>query len=292
MNNGILFALGTALCWGTSPLLLKNGLRNASVGVGTVLQQAVITVTLLISTLFTVDHPTTAVSGSAFLIFLLAGVVGSYLGRTLFVRGVDEVGPSRAQLLKNAAPLITVILAIPLLGESMTPGIAIGGLGIITGLIFVTGIHPIKTMTGPQLKALQAPLLAAVCYGIVPILKKLGLSAGGDPIAGALIVQLVGLVLLLVAGRFLRVTFKWERIPLSSFLYFVSVGVLQAIGSICTFYALSYAPAVIVVPIWNAQPLVTMGLSRLTLSQKEPLAVTDFAAAILIVLGVVILYQA
>ena len=47
----------------------------------------------------------------ASLIFAGTGVVGAYLGRTLFVKSVDQIGASRAQSLNNSSPLITVLLA-------------------------------------------------------------------------------------------------------------------------------------------------------------------------------------
>jgi drug/metabolite transporter (DMT)-like permease len=116
MESGILYALVAGLFWGTSPVLVKRGLAGADVSAATLYQQATILLTLFLSALLEGDLFSGKIPSVAVLIFAGTGVVGAYLGRTLFVRSVDQIGASRAQSLNNSSPLITVLLAAAVLG--------------------------------------------------------------------------------------------------------------------------------------------------------------------------------
>src|SRR5262245_5669578 len=289
METGDIYALIAGLFWGTSPVLVKRGLAHASVSAATLCQQATILLTLLCSAILEGDLFAGKIPPVAILIFCATGVVGAYLGRTLFVKSVDQIGASRAQSLNNSSPLITVLLAAPLLGETLSPMVLIGVLLIISGVFFVTetkiasphsAATPILTMTS---------VLATVCYGIVPVLKKFGTDHGGPPVLGALVMHATGLVLLLTLGSFLKIERKPERIPTNSLVCFVLAGVLYAIGSIFTLKALVYAPASVVAPIWSAQPIVSFFLAKTTLKGIEEVSLKDGAAAALVVAGVLVL---
>jgi drug/metabolite transporter (DMT)-like permease len=72
-------------------------------------------------------------------------------------------------------------------------------------------------------------------------------------------------------------------------LCFISAGVLYAIGSIMTLKALVYAPASIAAPIWSAQPIVSFFLAKATLKGIEEVTLEDGLAAVLVVVGVMVL---
>lgn len=107
--------------WGTSPVLVKRGLAHSSVSAATLYQQATILLTLLCAALIEGDLFAGKIAPLAVLIFCATGVVGAYLGRTLFVRSVDQIGASRAQSLNNSSPLITVLLT------ALCSGAVVGG---------------------------------------------------------------------------------------------------------------------------------------------------------------------
>jgi drug/metabolite transporter (DMT)-like permease len=225
----------------------------------------------------------------AILIFSVTGIVGAYLGRTLFVKSVDQIGASRAQSLNNTSPLITVLLAALLLGEPLSPAVLVGVLLIISGIFFVTEPKPDGRGSDTSRMLTMTPVLATVCYGIVPVLKKFGTDHGGPPVLGALVMHATGLILLLTLGSLLRIERKLEKIPTQSLLCFASAGFLYAIGSIFTLKALTHAPASVVAPIWSAQPIVSFFLAKTTLNGIEEVSLKDGAAAALVVAGVLVL---
>lgn len=289
MDVGIMYALIAALLWGTSPILVKRGLVNANVSAATLVQQTTILLTLVGSALIEGDLLSGNIAPLAVLIFCAAGLVGAYLGRTLFVKSIDQIGASRAQSLNNSAPLITVVLAAALLGESLSIRVLGGVLLIISAVFFITERRTENGGVASRRALTPTPLLATLCYGVVPVLKKFATDNGGPPVTGALVMHATGLVLLLSVGSLLRIERKWQPIPRMSLAYFVAAGVLYAAGSICTLKALVHAPASVVAPIWSAQPIISFFLAKATLKGIEEVGVKDGAAAALVVAGVLVL---
>lgn len=220
-------------------------------------------------------------------VFVVTGIVGAYLGRTLFVKSVAQIGASRAQSLSNSSPLITVLLAALLLGETLSPAVLGGVLLIIAGVFFVT--TPQSEDSGAVHTLTLTSIVATLCYGIVPVLKKLGTDLGGPAVLGALVMHATGLALLLTLGRLLKIELKWHKLPVSSFVCFVAAGVLQGVGSILTLKALFYAPASVVAPIWNTQPIISFILTKALLQGIEVVTMRDGVAAALVVAGVLVL---
>jgi drug/metabolite transporter (DMT)-like permease len=289
MEMGIVYALCAGVFWGTSPVLVKRGLAGADVSAATLYQQATILLTLLFSAFAEGDLFAGKIPGKAVLIFAGTGIVGAYIGRTLFVKSVDQIGASRAQSLNNSSPLITVLLAAAALGERLSLAVVIGVMFIISGVFFVTQSDGAAVETARPRRITTAAALATLCYGIVPVLKKLGTDHGGPPVLGALVMHATGLVLLMTLGNLLKIERKWQKIPMNSFACFVAAGFLYAIGSIFTLKALVHAPASVVAPIWSAQPIVSFFLAKATLKGIEEVTFRDGAAAALVVLGVLVL---
>ncbi|MBM2803718.1 MAG: family transporter [Deltaproteobacteria bacterium] len=273
METGVLYALIAGLLWGTSPVLVKRGLAHSNVSAATLIQQATILLTLLVAALLAGDLFAGNISRLALSVFCATGVVGAYLGRTLFVKSVDQIGASRAQSLNNSSPLVTVLLAGLFLGEPLTLTVVAGVILIISGVFFVT--DPETKSNGTSRRAITLPsVLAIICYGVVPVLKKFGTENG---------------LLLLTVGSLLKIELKWERIAPQSLTCFIAAGMLYAIGSIMTLKALVYAPASIAAPIWSAQPIVSFLLAKVTLKGIEEVTFKDGIAAVLVVLGVLVL---
>lgn len=294
METGIACALAAALCWGTSPVLVKRGLRHSNVSAAVLQQQvgSVLTLVLIIVLPFSAVHlrmPWTAAG-----VFVSVGLVGSFLGRTFVLKGIDEVGASKAQSIANSAPLLTAVYAIVLLGESATPLILVGVVLIVTGLLLITRGTAGDQDPGRPLsfKAFLNPLLSIVFFGFGPILKKVAILTGGTPIPGALITHVTGLALILSFGRVLRIDWRvGVRLTGDSYFFLLLSGFFQGVGSILTYLAVSHAPAIIVAPIWNVQPLITFSLARVLLRGDEAVTLKDGLAAVLVVAGVFFLFQ-
>ena len=185
---------------GTSPVLVKRGLRHSNISAAVLLQSVgSVLVLVLIIPFGEVEllMPWTAAG-----VFVSVGLVGSFLGRTFALKGIDEVGASRAQSIVNSAPLLTAVYAVILLGETATPLILIGVVLIVSGLLVITRGSPDDDDRRPfRLKGFLNPLLAIVFFGFGPILKKVAILAGGTPVPGSLITHVTGLALIMFFGR-------------------------------------------------------------------------------------------
>jgi drug/metabolite transporter (DMT)-like permease len=288
METGVIYALIAGLFWGASPVLVKRGLVNSNVSAATLYQQAAILLTLILFALLEGNLFSGKISQTAVFVFAATGVVGAYLGRTLFVKSVAQIGASRAQSLNNSSPLVTVLLAALFLGERLTPMILAGVVLIVSGVFFITKVEQRHESAVARTITLTS-ILATVCYGIVPVMKKFGTDIGGPPVMGALVMHATGLFLLLSLGRFLKIDLKSHRVPIASSFCFVVAGVLQGVGSILTLTALVHAPASVVAPIWNTQPIVSFFLARWLLKGIEVVTLRDGMAAVMVVLGVIVL---
>ena len=289
METGIFYALIAGLFWGSSPVLVKRGLVGSDVSAATLYQQATILLTLVLAAVLEGNPMAQRIAPLPLAVFIATGIVGAYLGRTLFVKSVAQIGASRAQSLNNSSPLITVLLAALLLGETLSPALLGGVLLIIAGVFFVTTTDAQGEDSGAARTLTLTSIMATLCYGVVPVLKKFGTDLGGPPVLGALVMHATGLALLLTLGRLLKIELKWHKLPLSSFLCFVGAGVLQGIGSILTLKALLYAPASVVAPIWNTQPIISFILTKVLLQGIEVVTLRDGVAAALVVMGVLVL---
>jgi uncharacterized membrane protein len=213
--------------------------------------------------------------------FVLAGLIGTIGGRLLRFVSIDRVGASIAAALTNLNPLVSAGLAIILLGEQVTLPILAGTVVIVVGTILLSlGGHRI----GVRPVDLSLPLLSALCFGVVAILRKLGLSHMGA-IAGTAINALTALVVftafLLASGRRHVMVCRGR-----SLAYFVAAGVAENVGVFLNVVALSLGTVSVVAPLYGSTPIFVLFLSLIFLRGIEALNTRIVIGTLLIVLGI------
>ncbi len=285
---GIIYALAGGIVWGLVPPLVKRGLVGSDVDAAVTIQQVAMVPFLVLVWIVGYDGAGLPVPLPAVVTFVVLGAVGAFFGRVFLLRAIDQVGASRAQSIKNASPLLTTVIGVTLLGETATAGTFGGVIAIVVGIL-ITHVKTTATEPSAPLIGFVNAFLSFAFYSLGPILKRLGVLQGGDPIVGALITQITGLAIIFLAGKVLRIRIVFRGVPLASTVCFATSGVVHAIGTIFTFLAVVHAPAVIVGPIWNIQPLVTFALAHFTLKGIEIVRVQDGVGAGLIVGGVFLL---
>lgn len=291
LQLGIAYALLSGILWGFGPLLLKRGMKDSNVSTATLIEQYVSVLTLIVLAAHQGELLSRELSAPAFWSFVGAGAIGASFGKIFYYKGIDKVGASKSVSVKNSSPILTTILAVIFLGEELTFLIAVGVVLIVVGIGVLTQPENKGERKPNQLAYFFYPIMSAICFGINPIFKKIGVTAARLPTLGTLITQSTALVMMLTVGRFLNIKPKWERVPTKSLVLFVLAGVTEALGSLFTFFALVYAPAVLVSPIWRISPLVTFGLAHFTLKGIEVVTLRDGVAASLIVGGIFVLSQ-
>ena len=289
MGLGIIYALAGGIVWGFVPPLVKRGLIHSDVDAAVTVQQLAMVAFLLVVWVAGYGAGGLPVPLPAVATFVILGAIGAFFGRVFLLRAIDQIGASKAQSIKNASPLLTAVIGVTFLGESATLGTFGGVIVIVAGILLITHTKGSEAEPAAPLAGLGNAALSFVFYSLGPILKRLGVLQGGDPIVGAVITQVTGLMFIGLLGKTVHIRIVWRGVPLAGAVLFAASGVVHAIGTILTFLAVVHAPAVIVGPIWNIQPLVTFALAHFTLKGIEIVRVQDGVGAALIVGGVFLL---
>jgi uncharacterized membrane protein len=287
LSTAVLFALAAGLLWGVSPSLLKKGLANSTVSTATLTSQYVSTVTLILIAAVERELWSELLTWQVFAVFAAAGVAAS-VGKIFLNKGIDTVGASKSVSVKNSSPIITVVLGATLLGEHVDLPIVLGVTFIVGGVVLLTRV--MTKESGPNgWVYFMYPLLSALCFGINPVIKKVGMLQSNLPALGALINHSTALAFMLTGGRLLKIRPSRERVPHNSLILFAISGLCEGVASLSTYHALQYGPAILVAPIWRVSPLITFLLAHFTLQGLESVTRRDGLAAGLIVGGVWVL---
>ncbi len=291
LQTGMAYALSAGVLWGIGPLLLKRALKYTNVSTATLVEQNVSVFLLVALAGYSGEVSQIDVTGRAFWAFFLAGGVGASFGKVFYYKGIDKVGASKATSVKNSSPFLTAILAIVFLGEALSWYIFAGVMLIVLGIVVITQTQASGEPSVDRFQYFLFPIISALCFGVNPIFKKIGMNAATLPVAGTMITQVTALLFMLLFAKPIGLQIKFERVPLKALMLCTLSGITEGLGSLCTFYALIYGPAAILSPMWRISPLVTFGLAHFTLKGIEVVTPRDGAAAGLIVAGVFVLSQ-
>jgi len=271
-------ALISAFLSAAATILIRHGLQRYGPYTGVWINVTVGAVGLWIAVLVTggLGHP----SPRALALFMLAGLVGTVAGRMLRFLAIEAVGASISAGFMNLTPLVSSGLAILLLGERVTLPIVLGTVVIVVGTTLLStggrslGVRPVL---------LWLPALSATCFGIVAILRKLGLS-GAAPIPGAAVNVSTALI---AFTAFLLATGQARAMRCSgrSLLYFIAAGLAENLSVFLVILALSMGAVSVVAPLTNVGPIFVLLLSAMFLRGIEILNARVIGGTLLIVLG-------
>jgi len=275
-------ALSSALCSAVSTALIQRGLRGSNFYAGFWINIAVGVIGLWSAVLLLVPYE--EYSWRAVPYFVFSGVVGTAGGRLFRVVAIHKVGASVAAAINNLAPLIASGLAILLLGERVTLPIVTGTLIIVAGAVLLSLSG---RQVGFRVRHLAYPLLAASCFGVVAVVRKLGLHQ-----AGPLFDSAINITAAMVASTAFVVTSGNRgalRCDRRSLLYFIGGGIAENGGVFLVLLALGFGDVSVVIPLAATAPLFVLLLAYLFPSAAEKLSWRVVGGAVLIVLGVVLL---
>lgn len=272
-------ALVAAVLSAGATIFIRQGLRTSGALTGFWINVLVGMISLWIAVAVTGGPG--PVSARALGYFVLAGLVGTVAGRLFRFLAIDRVGASVATALINLNPMIATILAIILLGERVTVPIVVGTLVIVLGTILLSvsggeiGFRP---------RLLWLPILSATCFGMVSILRKLGLGGAGPVIGTALNVTTAAIAFaafMLVTGQ--RDALVTRGRPLA---YFAAAGLMENAAVFLNIVALGMGTVSVVTPLYGSSPIFVLLLSFFFLRGIEALTARVVAGTLLIVLGI------
>jgi uncharacterized membrane protein len=287
----------------------NNASMRRGVLTGSVLQAMAITVPigLPISLLVAVATGSLAAvagfSSRALVALSLSGILHFVWGRYCNYRATRAIGTNLVAPIQQINLIVTLLLAIWILGETLTPLRVLGIALVLLGPSFTLRERGIKPALRPQAalgadvtrqdlaadpadEAMVAEqplfrpsyaegyfwaLLSATGYGLSPILVRIGLEGKGlaVSVAGNLVASLAATAvmgLFLLPPRQLRHALAVGREPAK---WFTLSGVLVAVSQLFLYMAMSIAPVTVVSPINRLSILFRLYFSRLLNPQHE-----------------------
>jgi uncharacterized membrane protein len=283
----------------------NNASMRRGVLTGSVLQAMAITVPIGLPISFLVAVATgslAAVAGfspRALVALSLSGIMHFVWGRYCNYRATRAIGTNLVAPIQQINLIFTLLLAILILGETLTPLRVLGIALVLLGPSFTLRERNPKTVpalgadvTRQDLSAepadeliVAAPpvfqpsyaegyfwaLLSATGYGLSPILVRIGLEGKGlaASVAGNLVASLAATVvmgLFLLPPRQLAHALAVGREPAK---WFTLSGVLVAVSQLFLYMAMSIAPVTVVSPINRLSILFRLFFSRLLNPEHE-----------------------
>ncbi|GAB7094048.1 hypothetical protein JCM30237_12000 [Halolamina litorea] len=283
-------ALVPALLWGFSPVLSKRGMAAG----GTSLQ-ASLAVVLVDSTLYLAGLAILR-GGDAFAgldtttlgVFLLAGVVGTALGRLATFAGVDRVGASVNSAGVSARPLFATMLAVAFLGEPASLSTAVGVVVLVVGLA-VLALAKGGDAEGWESYELLFPVAAAVCFAFGNVLRRYGLTSSSVTSLEAVALNELAALAVLAGYAVARGRLgDLKTAPRETWGYFAASGTVTAVALLSLFAALGHPEGTVAVvdPLAATAPLFTTVFAYFLLGDLERVTRGVVVGAALIVLGV------
>jgi uncharacterized membrane protein len=215
------------------------------------------------------------------LFFVLAGLVGTATGRLLRFVSIDKVGASVTAALNNLYPFISTALAILVLGEEVTVAIAAGTVVIVLGTVLLSasggrvGFRPHHAIY---------PVLSATCFGVVAVLRKIGLTGMG-PVEGLAVNVLTALV---VVSAVMLLFSRREALQCDarSLGYFIVAGVAENGGVFLALLSLQVGTVSVVAPLAGTAPVFALVFSYFFLRGVERLTAQVVLGTLCVVAGV------
>jgi len=296
MFLGELAALGTALCWSTGAnLFAAAGRRMGSV----VLNRLRITaaVPMLCLALLVVRGSPWPTWATAFQIGILAlsGLIGFVFGDNYYFRSLVILGPGRAALLSSLAPLFTVLIAWPALGERPGPLAALGMALTMGGVWWVLAEREVRLHThveGSVAVGVVAGVLAGLGQAVGYVLSKAALDTGIDALSGTVIritAACVGVWLLAAWRGAARSSFGALRDRKATGLMLGGALAGPFLGVTLSLAALQYIEAGVAASITAVYPIPTLMLSA-AVGHERP-TWRGFLGAGVAVAGVIVLFM-
>jgi drug/metabolite transporter (DMT)-like permease len=278
--TAVLLACASAFLFGGMTVTLRLGLRGAP-------DAAVATIATVL--------PALAVSLAAVVVevargdrlgiehawpYLLAGLLAPGSSQVLFTLAVRDAGPSRASVAVGTAPLVSVAIALAVLGEPARAPLIVGAVLVVAG-----GVALVGERDRPEHVRAVGLAYAGLCTVLFATRDNLvrhlaGLAGAPSPGVAVAATLLTGTAV--ASAWFAR---SAARPPAGTWLRFLPAGLLFGLSYVCLFEAYFRSRVTIVAPLVATESLWGVTLSVLIFRRTELVGRRLLAGAVLVVTG-------
>lgn len=249
-------------------------------------------------------------NASAFWLFAGAGVFSTYLGRWFFYESVVRFGPAKASIFQVSSPLFTALMAWLLLGERLTPVVALGMLMTVSGLMLVSykpgyfarrpsgaaGVA-VDDASLPEARSSSVPLLlqsamvlgvgSSLAYAIGNVLRGSAVRGWNEPVLGALVGAAFGLLLTVVFSADKRgLPGRLRSARRSGVWLYALIGVCTISAQVFMIASMRYIPLSVATVVTLCTPILVFPLSYLLFKNRDDITVNTLLGSGLTLLGI------
>ncbi len=279
--NELLFGIIAMLGWGFSDYI--SGVVSKKIGYfRPLLWSQIIFIGLFLALMPFFKMPVFNVN---VLVYAFISSVLLFIAMNFFYKGLEIGDLSIISPIASSASMITVVLSIIFLNESLSQIQGVAVFLVIIGTILVSFKYNdlLKLNIKNMAKGVVYALITMVCWGIMFVFVALMIKEIGWFLP-PLYMNFLMLVFLLVQGLIQK---KNMSFPKKSWTFVLGIAVLGIIAFLAYSYGVNSSFASIVTPVATSSPAVTILLAMLFL--KERLDLNQHAGLFLIIGGIVLL---
>lgn len=277
----ILYAFGAAFFAGITAILAKIGIKNTDSNLATAIRTVVILAFSWLMVFIVGSFDTITSLTSYTVIFLILSGLATGFSWLCYFRALQLGNVNKVTPIDKSSTILTMILAIIFLGESITvfKGISIVLIGIGTYFMIEKKNDDKKVKDN---KWLLYAFGAAIFASLTAILGKVGIEGVESNLGTAIrtiVVLIMAWIMVFVTGK----QGELKKIDGKSFKFIIFSGLTTGFSWLCYYKALQDGQASIVVPIDKLSIIVTIAFSYFIL--KEKLSKKSFLGLVFIVIG-------
>lgn len=289
---GVAFAIVAALMIALTGLFVRIGTDEGH-AFDAMLVVLLVNLLVLLPTTVVGYYPSFGLTPYAVVTFVLAGIVGTLFGRTLYFVSVSKIGASRSDAIKASQPLHATFIALVVLGETLTVEHLVGIVTITLGVVVVSmdlkSDGSGSTSTRQLLTYLVFPLGAAFFYGLEPTFAKMGFNEGTPFLVGLTIKTLAATTGFLVYLYWKDAVPSRTAFTRGNVYWYVGAGLANTAFLGLYYGALELSPVNVVVPLMQTSPFFVVVISYLALPRLERITWRLTGGTVCVITGAVII---
>jgi len=275
-------AVFSAIFAGLTAILAKCGIKNTDSDVATALRTIVVLLFSWIMVFLAGSAGTIAEVSSRSLVFLVLSGLSTGASWICYFKALAMGDVNKVTPVDKSSTVLTVVLAIVLLGETEHLAVKLIGTAVLAAGIFLMIEQKAADETKTGRKWLPYAALSAVFAALTSILAKIGIEGVESNLGTAIrtgVVLVMAWLIVFMRGKQSRL----KTIDKRELCFIGLSGLATGASWLCYYYAIQNGVVSVVVPIDKLSIVVTVAFSYIVF--KEKLSGKAFAGLVLMVLG-------
>ena len=281
----VLFAFLSAIFAGMTSILAKCGIKKTDSNVATFIRTLVVLPLSLLMALIVNPNFSLGAVSSKTLVFLVLSGLSTGASWLCYFRALSKGDINKVVPIDKSSTVLTIILAVVFLGESVTVYKTLGVVFMAIGTLLMIEKKDTEKKSEGEGWLIYA-LLSAFFASLTTILGKIGIE-GVESNLGTAIRTAVVIVMSFIMVAFTGKTGEIKKIDKKELGFILLSGLSTGASWLCYYKALQDGEAGIVVPIDKLSILVTIAFSYIVF--KERLSKKAMLGLVMIVFGTLVL---